>query len=61
MLDELLTRCCWVGGRGRRGVFTRPEGRRPRRRWQDNIKMDLREMGLDGANCLRIDPGGGLL
>jgi hypothetical protein len=31
----------------------RPEGRRPlgrpRRRWEDNIKMDLREMGWGGA------------
>jgi hypothetical protein len=29
----------------------KPEGKRPmgrpRRRWADNIKMDLREMGLD--------------
>jgi hypothetical protein len=32
----------------------RPEGKRPlgrpRRRWEDNIKMDLRETGIDGAN-----------
>jgi hypothetical protein len=28
---------------------TRPLGR-PRRRWEDNIKMDLREVGIDGAN-----------
>jgi hypothetical protein len=27
----------------------RPLGR-PRRRWEDNIKMDLREIGIDGAN-----------
>jgi hypothetical protein len=27
----------------------RPLGRR-RRRWEDNIKMDLREIGIDGAN-----------
>jgi hypothetical protein len=30
------------------------EGKRqlgaPRRRWEDNIKMDLRETGIDGAN-----------
>jgi len=29
----------------------RPEGkrprRRPRRRWEDNIKLDLREIGID--------------
>jgi hypothetical protein len=32
----------------------RPEGRRPlgrpRRRWQDNIKMGLQEVGWDGVN-----------
>jgi hypothetical protein len=27
----------------------RPMGR-PRHMWEDNIKMDLRELGLDGAN-----------
>jgi len=41
----------------RRGVYRvlvgRPEGKRPlggpRRRWDDNIKMDLREIGIDGS------------
>jgi hypothetical protein len=39
-----------------RGVYRvlvgRPEGKRPlgrpRRRWEDNIKMDLREIGIHG-------------
>jgi hypothetical protein len=31
----------------------RPLGR-PRRRWEDNIKMDLRERGIDGANWIRL-------
>jgi hypothetical protein len=43
-----------------RGVYTvlvgRSEGKkplgRPRRRWEDNIKMDIREMGIDGANWI---------
>jgi hypothetical protein len=52
----------WAGhvarmGEGR-GVYRvlvgRPEGKRPlgrpRRRWEDNIKMDLRETGIDGPN-----------
>jgi hypothetical protein len=26
---------------------------RPRRRWEDNIKMDLRETGIDRANSIR--------
>jgi hypothetical protein len=44
----------------RRGVYRvlvgRPEGirplGRPRHRWEDNIKMDLREMEIDGTNCI---------
>jgi hypothetical protein len=47
----------------------RPEGSkplgRPRRRWGDNIKMDLQEVGWGGAWTgliwLRIGIGGGLL
>jgi len=31
----------------------RPLGR-PRRRWEDNIKMDFRETGMDGANWIRL-------
>jgi hypothetical protein len=27
---------------------------RPRRRWEDNIKMNLREIGIDGANWIRL-------
>jgi hypothetical protein len=66
----------WVGhvarmGEGR-GVYmvlvgTR-EGKRPlgryKRRWEDNIKMDLREIEIDGANCIRlaqIGSNGGIL
>jgi hypothetical protein len=41
-----------------RGVYrvlvARPEGKRalgrPRRMWEDNIKMGLREIGIYGAN-----------
>jgi hypothetical protein len=31
----------------------RPLGR-PRRRWEDNIKMDLREIGIDGQNWIHL-------
>jgi hypothetical protein len=31
----------------------RPLGR-PRRRWENNIKLDLREIGFDGANWIRL-------
>jgi hypothetical protein len=27
---------------------------RPRRRWEDNIKMNLREIGIDGTNWIRV-------
>jgi hypothetical protein len=45
-----------------RGVYRvlvgRPEGkrplRRPRCRWEDNIKMDLREVGINGANWIHL-------
>jgi hypothetical protein len=45
-----------------RGVYRvfvgRPGGKRPlgrpRRRWEDNIKMDLREIGIDGANWIQL-------
>jgi hypothetical protein len=33
-------------GRGvHRVLVGKPEGKRPRRRWEDNIKMDLQELG----------------
>jgi hypothetical protein len=36
----------------------KPEGRRslgrPRRRWVDNIKMDLREIGWDGIDWIDL-------
>jgi hypothetical protein len=36
----------------------KPEGQRslgrPRRRWVDNIKMDLREIGLDGMDWIEL-------
>jgi hypothetical protein len=45
-----------------RGVYRvligRPEGKRPLRRpsgrWEDNIKLDLREIGTDGANWIQL-------
>jgi hypothetical protein len=45
-----------------RGVYRvlvgRPEGKRPlgrpTRRWEDNIKMDLMEIGIEEANWIRV-------
>jgi hypothetical protein len=68
-----MGRTCGAYG-GRRGAYRalvgKPEGRRPlgrpRRRWEDNIKMDLREVGWvggawTGSIWLRIGTGGELL
>jgi hypothetical protein len=60
---------CMGEGRGAyRILLGRPEGRRPlgrpRRRWEDNIKMDLQEVGWGEWTrliWLRIGTGGGLL
>jgi hypothetical protein len=59
-------RMWWAGhvartGEGR-GVYRvlvgSPEGKRPlerpRSRWEDNIKMDLREVGIDVANWIQL-------
>jgi hypothetical protein len=39
-----------------RVLVRRPKGKRPlgrpRRRWEDNIKMDLREIGIDAGHFL---------
>jgi hypothetical protein len=51
-----------------RALVGKPEGRRPlgrlRRRWEDNIKMDLREVGWGawtGSIWFRIGTGGEFL
>jgi hypothetical protein len=42
-------RCSLVGSsEGKRPL------RRPRRRWEDNIKLDLRDIGIDGANWIQL-------
>ncbi|KAJ4425477.1 hypothetical protein ANN_28093 [Periplaneta americana] len=56
----------WAGHVARMGesrnayrvLFGRPEGKRPlgrpRRRWEDNIKMDLREVGYDDRDWINL-------
>ena len=56
----------WAGHiactRERRGVYRvlvgKPEGKRPlgrpRRRWEDNIKMDLQEVGCEGMDWIEL-------
>jgi hypothetical protein len=53
---------CIKEGRGvYRVLVGRLEGKRPlgrpRRRWEDNIKMDLKETGIDGANWIQLAQG----
>jgi hypothetical protein len=59
----------WAGHVARmeegRGVYRilvgRPEGKRPlgrlRRRWEDNIKLELRVIEIDGANWIQLAQG----
>jgi hypothetical protein len=62
-------RMMWAGRVARMGeggvvyrvLVGRPEGKRPlggpRRRWEDNINMDLREIGIDGATWIQLAQG----
>jgi hypothetical protein len=58
--------CSAYGGGGDvyRVLVGNPEGKRPlgrpRCRWEDNIKVDLQEVGVwTGLSWLRIETGGG--
>jgi hypothetical protein len=46
----------WGGERCLQVLVGRPEGKRPlgrpRHRWEDNINMELREIGIDGVNWI---------
>jgi hypothetical protein len=56
----------WVGHVARMGekrkvykvLVGKPEGRRllgrPRRRWEDGVRMDLREIGLEGVDWIKL-------
>jgi hypothetical protein len=41
-----------------RVLVGKPDGKRPlgrtRSRWEDNIKIDLSEIGINGANWIRL-------
>jgi hypothetical protein len=58
-----MGRACGTNGEKRnayRILVGSPKGKRPlgrpRRRWVDNITMDLREIGLDGMNWIDLAP-----
>ena len=55
--------CSAFGGEERRilDFVGKPEGKRPlgrpRRRWEDNIKMDLQEVGCGGMDWIELTQG----
>jgi hypothetical protein len=57
-----VRRMRWAGHVARMGegtdVYRKSEGKRPlgrdRRRWEDNIKMDLQEVGCEGMDCIEL-------
>jgi hypothetical protein len=66
IVGVIKSRMKWAGcvaciGEGRgiyRVLVVRPEGMRPlgrpRHRWVDNIKIDLREIGINGVNWIHL-------
>jgi hypothetical protein len=48
----------WGGERCLQGFDWSTEGKgplgRPRRRWEDNIRLDLSVIGIDGTNWIRL-------
>jgi hypothetical protein len=60
-MEDEVGGACGMHGVGRsvyrvldgRSEEKRPLGR-PRRRWKDNIKTDVREIGIDEANRIRL-------
>jgi hypothetical protein len=59
-----MGRTCSTNGENRNAykiLVGNPEGKRPlgrpRRRWVDNMKMDLREIGWDSINWIDLGQG----
>jgi hypothetical protein len=67
MMRVIKSRMRWAGHVARmgeeRGVYSvlvgKPEGKRPlgrpRHRWEDNIRMDLQEVGCGGIDWLKTN------
>jgi hypothetical protein len=61
--EDEMGRACSTNGEekknARRILVGKPEGKRrlgrPRRRWVDSIKIDLREIGWDGMDWIYLD------
>jgi hypothetical protein len=66
LLGKIQRRMRWVGHIARMGqmknedhtLVGKPEGKRPlerpRRRWEDNIKMDLTNISLEGVDWIHL-------
>ena len=56
--NEMGGSCSAYGGEERRFGGGKPEGKktlgRPRRRWEDNIKMDLQDVGCGGMDWIEL-------
>jgi hypothetical protein len=59
--EDKVGRACSTNGEKRnayRILIENPEGKRllgrPRRRWVDNIQMDLRDIGWGGMDCVYL-------
>ena len=67
VIKSRIIRQAWhVARKGERGIYRilvgKPKGKRPRFRWEDNIKTDLQEVEVwTGSSWLRIGTGGGYL
>jgi hypothetical protein len=53
-----MGRACSTNGEKKRILMGKPEGKRPlgrpRRRWVDNIKTDVREIGWDATDWIDV-------
>ena len=57
-----LRRIGWAGHVARMGhkrgicrvLVEKPDGKRSRRTWEDDIKMDPQEVGCGGMNCIKM-------
>jgi hypothetical protein len=57
--NEMVRTCSMLGGMRNAYILVRKtEGKRPlerpRCRWEDNIRMDLREIGLEGVDWMHL-------
>jgi hypothetical protein len=60
-MEDKMSRACKTHGEERstyRVLVGKPDGKRPlgrpRRRWEDNIEMDIREIGWGGMDWIRL-------